>query len=763
MASIDLSRVQFWQPPLNLSSSKQRPASLHIRKNTRPSLTDSSRNQLASLPNEALRHDNRAKSAVAATRPQERDLTQHEVNAVGAQGRDNANRNDEADDDLPSIEEFWSQMSRQGIATGHQNSKDTLQHLEKSALDTNGSRPGPMQSRLDNGIGGSRGTPDKPVILEDDEVDTWSLKATAVSASAGAGINPSFEPSELLDPPSHGPWWDVEDSCFVDADICPSLPGHDRLLSQLTLPQDQPYSDHNDETTGGALDEQAPYSLLTLLDESGGGGTDENTSELERGIQLALEEQGPSLVLTPSSFCPRRDSAELSHSQVGGVEIPHSDPQNLVEVVDADNPKNKEATETLSVKQLEMPEIDEYCFRLREIRTQQFAGRQTETTQYRIVWGEHPNQSNSWVNEDDIQLSMPWPVGDQDLIPQIETNVRVHQIRCSRHSKNKKLFEYMVDGLSTWITEDQLRISFSSTLLANLKESLPDPFSQTQYDVNHKRSVSSINNEHCHSLVSRSPGPCVPSSPATSSQPEPEKRGEKRKRKRLDTHTEINSDVSPSVIIDDNYAIRNGDPRPAKRQRPRLAPTVTAPLHVRRSPRLMSLPTTSLEVDAQPQADRRCRPTPIHNKHSSRTSRSPSKASKAAAAAEYQEWPFQGFLKRVTIGNQTIYNLEFSLPRISEHLNLSLHSEDSSVSAKESSIDAAISRRAVTSRKPGKELTKDQESLLAKMVQDDQTWTEIGRHFPGYTLQWLKKNFFTKQGGKPRKRGRKPGVKGRVV
>jgi len=115
------------------------------------------------------------------------------------------------------------------------------------------------------------------------------------------------------------------------------------------------------------------------------------------------------------------------------------------------------------------------------------------------------------------------------------------------------------------------------------------------------------------------------------------------------------------------------------------------------------------------------------------------------------------------IGNQTTYNLEFLLPHISKHLNLPLHSEDLSANAQESSIEAAVPRRAVTSRKSGKELTKDQESLLAKMVYDDQTWIEIGRHFLGHTLQSLKKNFFTKQGGRPRKRGRKPGARSTVA
>ncbi|PVH71027.1 hypothetical protein DL98DRAFT_521319 [Cadophora sp. DSE1049] len=45
------------------------------------------------------------------------------------------------------------------------------------------------------------------------------------------------------------------------------------------------------------------------------------------------------------------------------------------------------------------------------------------------------------------------------------------------------------------------------------------------------------------------------------------------------------------------------------------------------------------------------------------------------------------------------YNLKFSLSHIPEHLNLSLHPEVLSGSSRESSIEPAVSRRAVTSRK----------------------------------------------------------------
>ncbi|KAH8782183.1 hypothetical protein BGZ57DRAFT_744214, partial [Hyaloscypha finlandica] len=59
--------------------------------------------------------------------------------------------------------------------------------------------------------------------------------------------------------------------------------------------------------------------------------------------------------------------------------------------------------------------------------------------------------------------------------------------------------------------------------------------------------------------------------------------------------------------------------------------------------------------------------------YASRTSRSPSTASEAVPVAEYQEWPFQGFLKRIKIGDDVTYNLEFKLPSISEHFHLPIH------------------------------------------------------------------------------------------
>jgi hypothetical protein len=131
---------------------------------------------------------------------------------------------------------------------------------------------------------------------------------------------------------------------------------------------------------------------------------------------------------------------------------------------------DKEATEALPATQLE---IDNHHFRLRGIRTQQLAGRLTKTTQYRVVWGEYPNRSDSWVNEDNVRISMlrlPCERSSQDLVPQVKRDVmQVHHIRYSRRGKGKKIFEYFVNELSTWVIEDQLRISLSPMLLAGLK------------------------------------------------------------------------------------------------------------------------------------------------------------------------------------------------------------------------------------------------------------------------------------------------------
>ncbi|KAH7363929.1 hypothetical protein BKA65DRAFT_124992 [Rhexocercosporidium sp. MPI-PUGE-AT-0058] len=255
-----------------------------------------------------------------------------------------------------------------------------------------------------------------------------------------------------------------------------------------------------------------------------------------------------------------------------------------------------------------------------------------------------------------------------------------------------------------------------------------------------------------------------------------EQRGEKRQHQDGGIKTGIHHSESSGHGHDTNDDDDEGDENPRTTKQRRLFPASpdmppTPPLEQSSPMPCLARPhnvkpssTTQLEIgNAQSQTNLAHPPTSVNDDchYTAPSSRSPSDTEESASAAEFQEWPFQGFLKRVTIGNQITYNLEFSLSHVPEHLSLSLHSEVLSTSSRESSVEAAVSRRAIPSRKPGKELTKKQESLLAKMVHDDKTWAEIGQHFPSHTLQSLKENF-KKQGGKPRKRGRKAGVKVRV-
>lgn len=176
----------------------------------------------------------------------------------------------------------------------------------------------------------------------------------------------------------------------------------------------------------------------------------------------------------------QQEELAAQKEELGQPAVGEGDLQDLVEVVDADDPEDKEPTEALPATQPEIPEI-EHRFRLRGIRTQHLPGRQTGTTQYRVVWGDHPNRSDSWVNEDDLRMSMLRPPCErfpQNLVRPVESDViRVYRMRYGRCSKGKKTFEYLVDK-SRWITEDRLRISLSPMLVTELKGSSPYPLSE---------------------------------------------------------------------------------------------------------------------------------------------------------------------------------------------------------------------------------------------------------------------------------------------
>ncbi|PVH69158.1 hypothetical protein DL98DRAFT_541846 [Cadophora sp. DSE1049] len=94
-------------------------------------------------------------------------------------------------------------------------------------------------------------------------------------------------------------------------------------------------------------------------------------------------------------------------------------------------------------------------------------------------------------------------------------------------------------------------------------------------------------------------------------------------------------------------------------------------------------------------------------------SKSPAPA-ESTPVAEYQEWCFQGFLKRTKIGNETTYNLEFQLSHVPEHLHLLIFS-------------VALGMRS------NRETTAENEMIL-KTKEEGCSWEEIHTTLPHQIL-----------------------------
>jgi hypothetical protein len=652
-----------------------------------------------------------------------------------------------------------------------------------------------------------------------DEVDTGhieldaSLRNTSSTSELASAITESTDASGL--------WYDIEEDRYIEEPAqglgsheqhsVPSTPGQAQLqiLPQAPKPlPDQTSQQGVDDITRSTPVESTLYSIPQSSDSGNNRWTDESMAELEKELELALEEQQvePSSVGTPTSPSlrsveePQNKTQSREHTEATGIrpegvqdasrhaitahgleelgpresevavqgrdvamqqqelaaqkqelgQLAVDDQLDLVEVVDAGDPGEREATEALISTQSEILEVDEHRFRLRGIRARRLAGRQTKTTQYRVVWGEHPNRSDSWFNEDDVRLSIPRPheLYPQNLALQTEMDIsRVCNMRSSLY-KRRKVFEYLVDvlhlGSRTWITEDQLRISLIPTLTRVIGESL---FTH-----------SPINFEHCYNLgTSRSPSTTsAPPTPAQSGEPESGNRGEKQGRQ--DTHMKISSDTRYFINTDDTCDTSDEDPRPAKRRKPCSAPAVTAPLYLRESRPILSHSTSSLEMDdAQPQADCGYRSTLADDEqhYTPRPSQSPSAPTESVPHAEYQEWPFQGLLKYTKLGNETSYNLEFQLPCIPERLYLPIPSESLSIgSSQGTSVEVGTPNSAVahsevrpaTLQPKRKRVTwkPEENETILKMKKEGCSWEEIHRALPGRTPGAIQVQYSTK-------------------
>jgi len=190
---------------------------------------------------------------------------------------------------------------------------------------------------------------------------------------------------------------------------------------------------------------------------------------------------------------------------------------------------------------------------------------------------------------------------------------------------------------------------------------------------------------------------------------------------------------------------------------------VTPPLHLRRSLPGKSPPTTRPEIDeAQSQDDHGCSSTFVGEQHcASRTSRSPSAVSEAVPVAEYQEWPFQGFLKRIRIGDDVTFNLEFKLPSISEHLHLPIDPKALDIcSSKEAPAKvpthheaAAHSKTRQAPLKPRKgrakwtKWTTEEDATLLQMKNHGCSWEVIHAALPHRSIGTIQVHYSTKLKG----------------
>jgi hypothetical protein len=192
---------------------------------------------------------------------------------------------------------------------------------------------------------------------------------------------------------------------------------------------------------------------------------------------------------------------------------------------------------------------------------------------------------------------------------------------------------------------------------------------------------------------------------------------ERGERRRHPDETEIGSDICHPEASD--WSHNTGDQgdedlRPAKRRKIPPTPTDNA----------LTPPDEPTAVDND-------------DHHPSRTSRSPSIAVESAPVAEYQEWPFQGFLKRTKIGDKTIYDLGFQLPDVPEQLQLLILSKalgmrsDKEASAEPTALhDAGVHSKMhpAAARRPIKRVRwtpKEHATILKMREEDGCSWEEI--------------------------------------
>jgi hypothetical protein len=201
-------------------------------------------------------------------------------------------------------------------------------------------------------------------------------------------------------------------------------------------------------------------------------------------------------------------------------------------------------------------------------------------------------------------------------------------------------------------------------------------------------------------------------------------------------------------------------PRTAKRRRLRTVPAVSTSLGVRRSRPCLSPSTASHEVNnVQPRASYKCASTLVddgqHN--ASRTSQSPSITKAAVLAAEYEEFAFHGLLKCTRIGEDMTYNIQFTLPLISELLKPPINPEALAIcSSREALSKSRVAAKNIAHSKkhqaPSQLVQKrfpwttEEDAILLKMKDKGNcSWEEICVALPNHTSGSIQVRYSTRR------------------
>jgi hypothetical protein len=139
--------------------------------------------------------------------------------------------------------------------------------------------------------------------------------------------------------------------------------------------------------------------------------------------------------------------------------------------------------------------------------------------------------------------------------------------------------------------------------------------------------------------------------------------------------------------------------------------------------------------------------TPVHiEQHISQTSRSSSATGESVPVAEYQEWPFEGFLKRTRIGNETTYNLEFKLPCLPKLLSLPIEPCEGNASTPPKPSEAPHSSISSTASRPriNGGWKEEEDKTLVDMKRSGCSWKAIFAALPHRTPGSIQVRWSTK-------------------